>query len=358
MSLVRRVVGVVGAIGIISFGSVKIWKCRGMAASDATNGILFAMKVSARKDCSVTPYIVADRLGFLAEEGLHIRWTGETQPALLVPSLVRGDNDVAELTPDILAVAKASGARLTGVAEARIEPVDPHIDPRYRSTWWFINPDTLPNANSIADVGLSIVGRKIRFSKGAPSIGDADFESKLLADKYGIRLDRIEWISVADAEAIDALKLGFVDVSAVHFHFYSAMLKAGARKIADSSETGLGRAAGITYWTFRDQFIEEHPDKVAAWARALRRAQVWTNANSDGARRLTEEAIGEPVTDSQYYSESKGVDGELSARWLVDLVQSGMIPPGKVTTKSLVTQEIALRNESFYASRGSVSSRP
>jgi ABC-type nitrate/sulfonate/bicarbonate transport system substrate-binding protein len=358
MSTMRRV-AVVAAVSIICIGSInRAFKAQKVANSDRRNSALFAIRTPARKDCGVTPYTIADRLGFLAEEGLRIQWTRQTQPSLLIPSIVRGDIDVSEFPPNTLAVAKAGEAPITGVAEAGIEPEDSSIDPKYRSVWWFINPERLPNVKSFADVGRSVTNRKIKFTTSNPNIDGSDFESKLLASSYRIPINHIEWVSIPDVQAIEALKLGHVDVSAVHSHFYVEMEKAGARKIADSLETGLGRAAGITYWTFHDRFIKEHPDKAAAWVRALRRAQAWANSNPEGARKFTAEAIGQPVTGNQYYSESKGVDGELAARWLNDLVQSGLIPAGKVTTRNLVTQQIATINESIYASRDRLLASP
>lgn len=351
MSTIRSVACAVVAAVLIASGSVRALRAHKVAGAAKPDDALFAIKTPARKDCSVTPYAIADRLGFLAEEGLRIQWTGETQPSLLIPSILRAEIDVSDFHPNTLAVAKAAGAALTGVAEAGIEPVAPDIDPRFRHMWWFINPKRLPNAFSLADVGKAITGRRIKFTTSTPNIG-SDFEGKLLADKYGISRDRIEWINLPDAPAIETLALGLVDVAAVHPLFYSAMEKSGARKVADSSETGLGRAAGITYWAFRDQFIQEHPDQVAAWVRALRRAQAWANSNPEGARKLTEEAMGQPVTGNQYYSESLEVDGELTGRWLEDLVQSGIIPPGKVTPGNLITQQIALLNRAYQSRQG------
>lgn len=338
----KVVIGVVCAAAI-AFSVYRGWSAYRRALLPRSQNVLFAIKTPTRKDCGVTPYTVADRLGFLAQEGLRIQWTGETQPALVIPSILRGDNDVSAFHPNQLAVAKAGGAPLTGVSEGGIEPVDPSIDAKYRHMWWFVNPAKLPSVKSFADIVKAISARKIKMTTGSANIC-TDFEGKLLADKYGIPRDRIEWINMPDVQAIQSLKQGLVDVSAVHPPFYKGMADAGAVRIADSSETGLGAAAGITYWTFRDDFIKQHPDKAAAWARALRKAQAWANANPEGARKMTEEAIGQPVTGNHYYSESVGVDGELAALWLDDLVRSGVIPAGKITTKNIVTQDIVRLN--------------
>lgn len=302
----------------------------------------FVIKTWSAKDCSVTPWVVSEKRGFFAEEGIRIQYTGETQPALQIPSILRGDNDVRSFHPNTIAVAKAGGARITGVAEGDIEPTDKRIDVKFRHMWWFVNPEKHPSVRSFAD--LKNIPGKIRVSVITNNIC-ADFETNLLADKYGIPRDKIEWVSMPDVQAVQALKMGLLDISVVHPPFYKGMVGAGARKIADSSETGLGAAAGITYYVFRDDFIQKHPDKVAAFVRAIVKGQRWANSNPAEAAKLTEQAIGVPVNGYHYYSESLKVDEKLAGNWIRDLEESGVIPRGKVTTASLVTHEVERINQ-------------
>jgi len=297
----------------------------------------FVIKTWSAKDCTVTPWVVSDRRGFFAEEGIRIEYTGETQPALQIPSILRGDNDVRSFHPNTIAVAKAGGAKISGVAEGDIEPTDSRIDPKFRHMWWFVSPKKHPDVKSFAD--LKNIPGKIKVSTITTNIC-ADFETNLLADKYGIPRDKIEWVTMPDVQAIQALKMGLIDLSEVHPPFYTGMVGAGARKISDSSETGLGAAAGITYYVFRDEFISKHPDKVAAFTRAIVKGQRWANNNPVEAAKLTEEAIGVPVNGYHYYSESLKVNDRLATRWLQDLEESRVIPAGKVTTSNLVTHEI------------------
>ena len=63
-------------------------------------------------------------MGYLAEEGIKLEYTGETQPALQIPSILRGNNDVGNFHPNTIAVAKAGGAQITGVVQCGIEPTD------------------------------------------------------------------------------------------------------------------------------------------------------------------------------------------------------------------------------------------
>ncbi len=303
----------------------------------------FIIKTWSAKDCSVTPWVVTDRLGYFAQEGIKIAYTGETQPALQIPSILRGDNDVRSFHPNTLAVAKAGGAKITGVAEGDIEPTDNKIDPKFRHMWWFVNSKKHPNVKSFAD--LKNIPGKIKVATITTNIC-ADFETNLLADKYGIPRSKFEWVTMPDVQAIQALKLGLLDLSEVHPPFYKGMVEAGARKIADTSETGLGASAGITYYTFRDEFIKKNPDKVAAFVRAIIKGQRWANSHPAEAAKLTAEAIGVPVNGYHYYSDSLKVDDTLATRWLKDLEENRVIPKGKVTTATLVTHDIEKINGS------------
>ena len=83
---------------------------------------LFPLKTITMKDCSLAPWLVAERNGYFKDEKIQIVYTGETQQALIIPSILNGDNDVSGAHPNTLAVAKASGAKITGVVRGVIDP--------------------------------------------------------------------------------------------------------------------------------------------------------------------------------------------------------------------------------------------
>jgi ABC-type nitrate/sulfonate/bicarbonate transport system substrate-binding protein len=327
----------IGGIVVVAVAAVAVGLAVRGGKSTASASGPYIIKTWTRKDCSVTPWAVAEKKGFFTEENIKLELTGETQPALQIPSILRGDNDVASFHPNTIAVAKAGGAQITGVAEGDIDPSDASVDPKYRHMWWYVNPDKHPDIHSFAD--LAKLPGKLKVSTITNNIC-ADFETNLLADRNGIPREKIEWISMPDIQAIQALKQGLVDVSEVHPPFYKGMADAGARKIADSFETGLGPAGGITYYVFRDDFIKSHPKEIAAFTRAIIKAQTYAVEHPEEAIKITEEAIGVPVTGNHYYSKSLKVNENLADPWIKDLVASKVIPPDKVTTATLVTHDI------------------
>jgi ABC-type nitrate/sulfonate/bicarbonate transport system substrate-binding protein len=321
---------------VIGFAAITLGATTwGTQALATPKNDLFEIKTWSRKDCSLTPWLVAERFGYFAEEGIKIVYTGETQPALQIPSILRGNNDIGSGHPNTLAVADSVGAKLVAVMKATTDPV-PAYDARFRHMWWFVNPGKYPNVKKLSD--LKNVPGKLKFSTINKNMC-SDFLANLLADKYGIPRDKIEWVSMPDIQAAQALKQGLIDVSGVHPPVYKGMQDAKQVKIADSIETDLGSTAGLTYYWFTAGYIKKHTNEVAGFVRAIRRGQRWANANPVQAAKWVEEAIGIPVTGNHYYAEDATIVEKEIDPWLRYLEENKIITKGKVTITSLITHQ-------------------
>jgi ABC-type nitrate/sulfonate/bicarbonate transport system substrate-binding protein len=296
---------------------------------------LVEIKTWTRKDCSLAPWLVTEKLGYFAEEGVKLVYTGETQPALQIPSLIRSNNDVGSGHPNQYGIAIAGGAKLKAVVRGGIEPA-PSVDPKFRHMWWFINPHKHPNVKSFAD--LKNLPGKIKVSTITKNIC-ADFETKLLAQKYGVPVDKIEWVTMPDIQAIQALKQGLIDISPVHPPFYKGMNDSGAIKVADSSDTGLGTSAGLSFYWFTEDFIKKHPQAVAGFVRAIKKGQRWANAHPEQTAKWTEEAIGVPVNGNHYYAEDATIVEKEIDPWIKGVEDAGVVPKGKITSASIITHQ-------------------
>lgn len=327
---VKRVV--VGVVGLVTVALAACWGARAQAAPQKE---LFEIRTPTLKNCGLAPWLVTDRLGYFREEGIKIVYTGETQPNLVIPSILRGNNDVSSGHPNTIAVAKAGGAPITGVVRGGIEPAASY-DPKFRHMWFFVNPSKHPDVKTFAD--LKKIPGKIKISNITMNIC-TDFLVNKLADKYGIPRSKFEWVTMPDIQGIQALKLGQVDVGTAHPPFYKGNLDAGARRIADSTETGLGPAAGVGYYYFTDDFIRKNPKAVAGFVRAIKRGQRWANANPEKTARWVEEEIGVPVTGNHYYAEDATILEAEITPWLRDLEDNKVIPKGKVTERNLITHQ-------------------
>ncbi|MCW2277699.1 ABC transporter substrate-binding protein [Heliophilum fasciatum] len=299
--------------------------------SNSGDSGLLTVKTWTRKDCSLTPWLVTEKLGYFAEEGIRLEYTGETQAPQQIPSILNGNNDVGSFHPNTIAVAKAGGAKITGVVRGGQEP-SLEFDPDLRHMNWYVNPDS--GITSFDQ--LKNVDRKLKFSTISKNIC-ADFLANKIADKYGLPRDKIEWVTMPDIQAVQALKQGLIDVGGIHPPYYKAMEKSGALKVADTSETQLGPAAGVTYYVFTDDFIAKNPETVKKFARAITKGQKWANDNPELARQWTEEALGVPVTGVHYYASSREIDETQIEPWIEDLEAHDVIPKGKIKPSDLVT---------------------
>jgi len=332
-------IAVIGVVlgGVVAAALLALGKghTKGPAVAGSPGKELFPIKTITRKDCSLAPWLVAEKLGFFTEEGIRIVYTGETQDALIIPSILRGDNDVWGAHPNTIAVAKAGGAGITGVFRGGIDP-PPDLSPRLRHMFWYVNPTKYPNVKSFAD--LKNLEGKLKFSTITANIC-TDFLTNRILDGNGIPRDKVEWVTMPDIQAVQALKQGLVDVAGVHPPFYTPMDNSGARKIADSAEVGLGPAAGGTYTYFRDDFITKHPQVVKGFIRAMGRSGAWINAHPELAAKWTSEVIGVPVTGNHYHAPSNEVIESEIEPWIRDLEEHKVIPPGKIKPSDLVTHQ-------------------
>ncbi len=329
--------GIVGlaVIAGIAYGASLGNKQAGSDVSVKSNG-LFPLKTWTRKDCGSTPFAVGVTQGFFKEEGLEIVFTGETQPAQQIPSVLNGDNDIGGgFHPNQLAVAIAGGARIKGVVTGGIDPT-PDQDPKLRHMNWYVNPKVNPDVHSFADV--SKLSGPVKFSTITNNIC-ADFLANNIADHQGLARDKIEWVTMPDIQAVQALKQELVTVAGVHPPFYKSMEDAGMVKIADSLDAQVGTAGGITYYVFNTDFIEKHPDIIQKFSRAIVKAQKWSNEHPEEARKITEDWIGVPVSATHYYAAGTGIDESQVIPWIKDLENSGVIPKGKVKPSDLVVSD-------------------
>ncbi len=320
------IVAVVTAVG--AFTGIKVVQA-------APKKDLVEIKTWTRKDCSLAPWLVTEKLGYFAEEGVKLVYTGETQAPLQIPSLIKNNNDVGSGHPNQYGIAIAGGAKLKAVVRAGIEPV-PSYDPKFRHMWWFVNPSKHPNVKSFAD--LKNLPGKIKITTITKNIC-ADFETNLLAEKYGIPKDKIEWVTMPDIQAIQALKQGLVDISPVHPPFYKGMIDAKAIKVADSTDTGLGSAAGLSFYWFTEDFIKKNPKAVAGFVRAIKKGQRWANANPEKTAKWVEEVIGVPVNGNHYYAEDATIIEKEIDPWIKGVEDAKVLPKGKITSASIVTHQ-------------------
>lgn len=302
--------------------------------STAEDGLI-PIRTATRKTCTLAPLLVADKQGFLKEEGLKLVFTGELGANQLLPTILAGQNDLGDAHPNYLAVAVAGGAQVKGVARSIIEPA-PSEDPALRHMRWYVNPDSV--VNKWGDLKDYNTGKTIKISGTKNSC--SEFLPNKISDVDGVKRSRFEFVTFdKDLQAIQAAKQGVLDIAGIHPTFYKSAEDAGLKQIADSSETGLGEAAGIYLYYFTNEFIEKNPDTVQRFVRAITKAQQWANANREQTAKWTEEFIGVPVTGNHYFSNTTKINEDHIRPWVEDLENTGVIPKGQVKISDIITHQ-------------------
>lgn len=244
-----------------------------------------------------------------------------------------GDNDVNAGHPNTVAVARAGGAKIKGVA---LSDQDPPLtaNPYLRHMFWYVRSDS-PIKN-IADINK--LDRKIKVGTIARNIC-SDFLFDKLLEKYGVPKDKIEYVLLPDIQALQSLKTGLIDIAGIHPPFYKASDKNGNRRIATSSDAGVGLNGGTTVFYFTDKYIAKNPDVVKRFVKGIKNTQRWINTHRAETNRIVEKEIGIPINANHYYSTTGNISDAWIQEWINGAVKAGAIKPGQIKVSDIITHQ-------------------
>ncbi|OAA93845.1 ABC transporter substrate-binding protein [Clostridium coskatii] len=310
-------------------------------ASTGKNGKLQVIKTWSRTDCTAAPVIVADKLGYFKDQGLKVEYTGDTQPAQRLPSILNGNNDFGDAHPNNLAIAAQGGAKLKAVARSIVEPPESVTDTHLQHMWWISNKNgpikTLADINKYP--GKVKVGTNSRNSC-------VDYLSDILFAKNNISLDKIEWVQMPDIEQVLALKKQLIQIAVVHPPYYKSIEDSKIGNILTTSRPIDGENGGTYLYYFSDKFIKQHPDEVAKFVVAIKKAERYINKSIPDPKerakvnQWTADAIGVPVSANHYYADNGTIKDSDIKEWIDGSIKSGALPKNsKVKVSDIVTHD-------------------
>ncbi|MDR1599081.1 MAG: ABC transporter substrate-binding protein [Oscillospiraceae bacterium] len=324
------------AVKLIVLSLALIMVCVPVMASAAYAPEDFiTIRTNSRLECTAAPYVVADKAGFFAEEGVTIEYTGELGSGnTAIAAILSGTNDVFEVHPNQFATYVAEGAPVKAVSLNIVDPPE-DADPTTRHMRLYASK-TNDAIAALADIADYKPGQKLKINGTVPSC--TTFILSSIFTYNGLDASRIEWVTLdSTAAALQALEQGDLDFVFIHPPFYYIADESGYKLIADSFDSGLGPAAGSYLVAFTQEYIESYPENVRRFVNALKKAQAWANEHPVETAQWTAEHIQQEVRANHWYYTGDGIPVSYIQPWIDDLVNSGALDEGQVTVQDLVT---------------------
>jgi ABC-type nitrate/sulfonate/bicarbonate transport system substrate-binding protein len=287
---------------------------------------LFTLRAVTQTTFSET--IIADRLGFFADEGIRIDYIGTLgQGITQFQALEQGDIDVftqGHLTE--VAMARLAGLTPLAVAPGFVDdPDNPHV------TYLVREDSDIYSIEDFAGTKVGILGL---------AVCNDGFITKYLSEK-GRDPESVEYVVMPQAGQIEqALVNGQIDVTASHTPFAGVALAAGGVRMAAKSYDIVGTpAGGLAVRGFKDSFIEEHPDIVQGFVNATYRARIFMEANPDHSRIVGADYLELAPEDvsSNSYCQEKNILPEWGQLWFDLSEDLGYWEPGDIAPEESYT---------------------
>lgn len=253
-------------------------------------------------------YMIAEELGYFAEEGIKLEYVGNVPAPQLVASVVAGKIDVGAAHINRTIAGISAGAKIKAVvAGTETTREIPHM------VFVTLNSSPVKNAQDM-------VGKKV----GIPTIGGCnEYTPYAYLKKNGITAPKgkIEVIVMPEANLEQALRQGDIDVAGFHKN-PKFLLERGGLKILFSDYDVFGTIGGGTPFYFSEKFIKEKPDVVRRFVKAVAKANDWADANQQQAIDITvKRANIDPKLLRNGYFAPKGIIQPETATVWIDLLK-------------------------------------
>ncbi|MBM7865602.1 ABC transporter substrate-binding protein [Heliobacterium gestii] len=297
------------------------------AAGEAGKGGDGLFKIRVQSQTGFNEFWVAEELGYLKEEGIQLEYVGLLGASQAVAAILSGDNDLFMNHPDTIVRAILSGAKLKITTPGILDSQEfPHMVYFTKEGSGIRSPHDLAGKK----VGVSSV-------KSCPDLVFTEWLRQNHLPK-----DAVEFVVMPDKQQEQALKQGLIDVATLHPPWIKrAQKNGGVTMLTNSFEVVKSPAGGSSVRGFSEKFIQEHPDIVIKFNRAMAKARKWINQNRKEAEAIVAQRLGIKPEDcsSFYFDENDWVKEEYVQAWLDMMIRNGELEEGKIQAKDLYTNE-------------------
>jgi NitT/TauT family transport system substrate-binding protein len=218
----------------------------------------------------VAPAYLGIDKGFFREEGLDVELQPIEGGAAVIPAVAKGDIQFAFGNAVSLAFAQQRGIDFQYVTEG----VQGGSGSKDSTNGLIVHKDSdIRSPQDLAGKTFAV--------NALNSLGEVTIKTAL--EKEGVDVSGLEFVEVPFPDMIPALERGQFDVAWATEPFISAALAAGHRKVLDPMVATHPRLTLAAYFA-STEFIEENPEAVAAFERAMNRSLDYAGAHEAEAR--------------------------------------------------------------------------
>jgi NitT/TauT family transport system substrate-binding protein len=235
-----------------------------------SNGGRSQITVGVIPIADVAPAYLGIDKGFFREEGLDVTLQPIEGGAAVIPAVAKGDVQFAFGNAVSLAFAQQRGIDFQYVTEG----VQGGASSKDSTNGLIVHKDSgIRTPQDLAGKTFAV--------NTLNSLGEVTIKTAL--EKEGVDISGLEFVEVPFPDMIPALERGQFDVAWATEPFISAALAAGHRKILDPMVATHPRLTLAAYFA-STEFVEQNPEVVASFERAMNRSLDYARAHEAEAR--------------------------------------------------------------------------
>lgn len=220
----------------------------------------------------LAPIHAAIQQGYFEDEGLTVTLETSAGGAASLPLVAQGDLQISNAPPVSVILGRAQGFDFT-----ILPPALDAKDEAPGQTGVLVAADS--GINDLAD----LAGKKVAVN----TINSVNWlYNRQLLKQAGVDLDTVTYVEVPFPSMIDALLNGSVDAIDVPQPFLHIAEQTGNTKLLGYTFVDVQPGMHVTAYAASQEWIDAHPNTVAAFARAMDRGVEYMQADDEQAREM------------------------------------------------------------------------
>ncbi|MEB7505918.1 ABC transporter substrate-binding protein [Arthrobacter koreensis] len=293
-------------LGLTACGSGSLTSDEGSASASGGAEGLIPIEVGVIPIVDVAPIYLGVQEGLFEEEGLDVTLTLAQGGAAIVPAVTAGQMDFGFSNITSMIVGRSKGLPVKMVAPGGSSTGDTDAD--------FASVMTLPDSG--IETVTDLAGKKVGVNT-LNNISDSTISEAV--KQAGGDYESIEFVEIPFPELSGQLAAGTVDAIAAVEPFVTIAGADGAVPVFSNYAEPVDDLTVAVYFT-SDQYVQENPEIVEKFARAMNASQEFAEQNPDKVRAVLptytslEPAVIEQLTLPRYSTEVNRASVEEVAR--------------------------------------------